>query len=79
MRMIKKIVNVNVIGINALKDLDTESGTPGGILIVQFFFTKNRYSSAEINAVNIPKNIPCAPRIAVGITLLLPLILVDLR
>src|SRR5699024_11755543 len=67
-RTIKKTDRVIVIGINALNDRDTASGTPAGILIAQFFWTKNRYSSAEMKAVKIPRNIPSAPKVDVGMT-----------
>lgn len=57
-RTTKKSVKVNEIGINALNELATASGTPGGILIVHFLLTKKRYNSTETKAVKIPKNNP---------------------
>src|SRR5699024_12309472 len=66
-RTSKNTVNVNVTGINALKDFDTAPGTPAGILIIHSLLTKKGKTPVEKNSLKCPKTMPLPPKKPLGI------------
>ncbi len=61
--LISKTTNATTkAGINAVKALETPSGTCSGILMTQFLATHKRYNCTAITAMMIPVKIPTVPR-----------------